>query len=668
MRTRFSFIPLISLAFLLSAACASESAEDTNPASGGQTGGAGGTGGGGAGGSAGTVTPTNLCFTGTSGPTRLADGSVIGATSEAAFLGTTEGLFRSLDGKTGWKKFDSTPFPGQPVKAITSHAGDIFVGLARRYDKPAETQPTAAVYRGKPDGTGFEPAADGLPPLGESTGKGLANLTQLSDGAGKLLAIIATDVYAFDDAANHWSIIPTTIELGGADAAVATSTGILANSTSLTGVFEHDGSTWNKVDQLPAWGYRFTATTDLVFAAHETALLQNVAGTWTDTHTLPSNVVDLLVHDSELFAVTAAGVSASTDGGTNWTDTPFDVPEDSDSIFGNAPASLAAIGSSMLAIGEDLHTSDDGGKTWQGTDLLAGDVTRLVSVGVVLLASVDTGFTYRSTDLGASWEKLPLPGHSKLAVQPWLERTYFSTPTDLFVSTDAGTTLTPIQRPPALSFGPIHVMATNSAVFASGFPWQGATCGNRAPGTVGNPAVMRSTDSGATWQNAMSGLPVIFTSCAGQKAYPTFRDVFELDGVMLAVTDSGSFRSTDAGVSWQAIAGVSLEHAVAIGNTFVAGTKTGIVTSLDQGVTWTESKDLVGLEIGGLHAKDGVAYASVSSAGESAGVYTSVDAGKTWKREDTQLGFAVGNLALVGDTLFAAVAGQAVWKSALSCD
>lgn len=670
MRPALSYIPLILLGFLLVAGCSSESTDERgNPGGGGQGGASGGNGGSAQGGSGGRATPQNLCFSGTSGPTRLADGTVIAATAEAAFIGTTHGMFRSLDGKTDWKKFDSTPFPGQPVKAITSHAGDIFVGLARNYDKPADEQPTAAVFRGKPDGTGFEPTGDGLPELGVSTGFGLANVTQLSDGAGKLLAIIASEVYEFDEATSKWSIIPTTTELGGADVAEATSTGILANSLALAGVFEYDGSAWSKVDDLPAWGYRFGATVDLTFAAHETSLVQQVGGNWASAHTLPANVVDLSIHDGEVFVVTEKGVSSSANAGTEWTDAEFDVPEDSDTIFGNAPASLAAIGSSVLAVGENVHASSDGGKSWQTTDLLAGDVSRLLEVGGVLLASVDTGFTYRSLDLGTTWTELEVAAHSEIAVQPSLERTYFSTPTGMFVSTDAGTTLTAIQRPPQLNFGPIHVMGTNSAVFVSGFPWQGETCGgNKGPGSLGNPAVMRSTDGGTSWQSAMSGLPVIFTSCMGKKGYPTFRNVIELGDVMLAVTDSGSFRSTDVGVSWQAIPGISLENAVKTGNMIVAGTTTGILTSTDDGVSWNASTALFGLEIGGLVEKDGVVYAAVTSAGENAGVHASGDAGETFQRADANLEFAVANLVLAGDSLFAAVAGQAVWKSPLACD
>ncbi len=137
--------------------------------------------------------------------------------------------------------------------------------------------------------------------------------------------------------------------------------------------------------------------------------------------------------------------------------------------------------------------------------------------------------------------------------------------------------------------------------------------------------ILYSDDNGETW-NGVEGGPVT-TSVYG---------FLEYDGVMLAYSPKGVYRSEDSGLTWTNTSGsigviVSMiEHN---NNLFLITTSTGVFKSTDGGVTWNESNngivvtqplfDLPGEEIWSL----GNSLYFLNQAGK---FYESTDNGENW--------------------------------------
>ena len=220
--------------------------------------------------------------------------------------------------------------------------------------------------------------------------------------------------------------------------------------------------------------------------------------------------------------------------------------------------------------------------------------------------------------------------------------------------------------------------------------------------SLGNGLVYRSTDSGASWQPAMNGLPEklgYFNTISSDKA-------------IIAASGRGLFRSLDGGLRWEDISAnlpagtelVSRIFPLALGDSFVvfAG-KGGVLISDDNGASWRAINNGlpadafvgdVALFGNTLYAMlgDGVAYVStdrganwskqndsfffgqaltatlavgdVNFLGTRDGVYRSEDSGKTWQRSmaGMRASFVNGGILSVGRRLFAAAEGG-VWAS-----
>jgi hypothetical protein len=156
--------------------------------------------------------------------------------------------------------------------------------------------------------------------------------------------------------------------------------------------------------------------------------------------------------------------------------------------------------------------------------------------------------------------------------------------------------------------------------------------------TAGNAPVQKSTDGGATWTNASSGLPG-FINVAG----------LATDGdALYLIRGAGSplvYKSADGGASWQAsdsglqtdssgqpISG--LENIVANGSTlFVSAFEQGVYRSLDHGAHWIQTGATSGNAgeniVGRVYALPSGLYAGRTSSTASV-LWKSVDNGDTW--------------------------------------
>jgi photosystem II stability/assembly factor-like uncharacterized protein len=216
-----------------------------------------------------------------------------------------------------------------------------------------------------------------------------------------------------------------------------------------------------------------------------------------------------------------------------------------------------------------LFKSKDGGTSWSNAGLTGWSVTSLVidphNAATLYAATVfttdedvDIIKIFKSLDEGATWNEAGsgLPAGcctASLSIDPQDSRTLYafgSNPWKLFKSTDGGESWALTSALPG-NAGPGHqsvyfvAMAidpqTPNTLYAAG---QGADSAGRSI-----VAVFKSTDGGANWKEASSGLSAInggyFVPGALAIDPKNPRTVY-------ATTFSGVFKSTDGGASWRA--------------------------------------------------------------------------------------------------------------------
>jgi photosystem II stability/assembly factor-like uncharacterized protein len=274
-------------------------------------------------------------------------------------------------------------------------------------------------------------------------------------------------------------------------------------------------------------------------------------GTWTwSSAGLGQWVMSVLpATSSVLYAATSvAGVYRSTDGGMSWTSANSGLPLETIWALAAVPGSSSVIYAGTEYSG--LYKTTDGGDTWAGVAVESGSpLTRVEAVAIdpllptrmyVTGSSAGQDGMWRSLDGGLTWVRLQVPvsngyrNGKSLAVHP-------------------------------------HVAGT--VYFLSG------------------NQVLKSVDGGDTWPSAVP-FPGLFGGATSIRVHPMN------DDWVFAGTDSGMYRSLNAGASWeQANAGmraVSLPHSAAHSvhvdlsdaNYVYAGTNGGGSRSVNGGQAW----------------------------------------------------------------------------------
>ena len=270
------------------------------------------------------------------------------------------------------------------------------------------------------------------------------------------------------------------------------------------------------------------------------------------------------------------------------------------------------------------------------------------------------GRLYRTTDAAGHWNDLGVPSLTILAVDPRNSTTlYGANNNTLYKSTDGG--LTWSKPGPGLP-GTCVPLSTSFAID----PGNTSTLYAGCPGTNSNGGggLFKSTDGGATWNAASSGLPAIKPSqyepwppnvsvtalaidpvhgrhpgeaAQRQTLTQTLTRLGTLYAVILAdVSHSGGlFQSTDGAASWHAVnSGLSNSmwiNSMALDprnpNTlYVAGTA-GVFRSTDGAASWTRAGNLSNV----LNlAIDPLDSGSVYALNINGGILKSTDGGGSW--------------------------------------
>jgi len=356
-------------------------------------------------------------------------------------------------------------------------------------------------------------------------------------------------------------------------------------------------------------------------------------------------VTSVLAKGNEIFVGTyGSGVFRSTNDGNSWI-------RMNAGLSNRIVRSLATDGNTLLAGTYDggVFLSSNSGGNWVDISLRISDlsVISLAIVGPRLIAGTISG-ALRSTDQGISWEPIDLgPGQYEVAAIASRDSLVILASWNLFRSSDYGVTwsvITSVQQHQiqslAISEKKIFAGTAYGAILRStdrGMTWLDLTVppsaqsieaiiittGQVIAGT-GDGKIFRSTDDGDTWIDDGFVSQAVLSLASREN--------------ILFCGGDGILRSRDSGASWQtAVQGLSANYVTriwTIGSNLLAGTiGAGLFRSSDDGQNWEPANDGINgplkLSVG---IRDSTFYAVTRTErpGSVDSLYQSTDFGATW--------------------------------------
>ncbi len=511
----------------------------------------------------------------------------------AIYAGTNIGLFRSLNSGSLW-----LPVPGVPkiVSDITSKDGKIFAGGAGGFTVSLDGGSSWIVrdsgfplfiyvyalknlngtlyaclggdglYRTKDEGIYWEHVnSGGIENKSVTTMVAMGNVLIAAEGAG----IIRSSDNGFSwresggDIANqpvHTFAVKDNKILAGTDAGVFISTDSGATWISSRAGMHSDDivssllvSSDNKT--FFAGATNFNSGVGIYRSSDDGTSWQLVNSGLTDL-----SIYSLFSIGTQLFAGTSLGISSSTDNGNSWTTSSTGLPKPS-------IVSLTSFNGKVFAgsKGAYVFSTYDKGNHWENSKkgFTRPNVNALLGVGTMLFAGTDAipkqgkGGIHRSIDGGASWKQLNngVPIMSVLAIALYKETgILISGDSGVFHSTDNGD-----------SWKLFSNSISNSIFTDSGIVY------------VASNHTIFTYDDNAGWTPLNIGIK-----------NPIIQAVIKKGSNLFIATDSGIYRSVNGTIGSQLVTGDSLNVESLWSNELivVAGTKTGIYVSSDNGSSW----------------------------------------------------------------------------------
>lgn len=526
-----------------------------------------------------------------------------------------------------------------------------------------------------------------------------------------LAAAVVHGVFASADSGAHWTVANSGL-LDGFNAVSISALAFTPGNPQVAfamgdeGIYRSGdgGRTWAKVlAQCCAFGTFSSLAVSpssplIAYAASDFGVFRSTDGgmTWSGPQSgVPSFPVAVVVHptNAAIAYVGSTSVFMTSDGGAHWQPAGSGLSGQVQAlaIDPTAPSTLFA------GTTDGLFETTNGGGSWN--QLLSTYVVMAIAIAPsnhsALLIGTLNGGALSSTDGGAHWTNLnlgrsssPVPVQS-VAIDPGASGTlYVGSAAGLLKSTDGGQTWTLVGPGlAALTFTAMaldptsssHIYATASAAIGqygggvyvssdAGKSWTDSAAGigfvnakalavaPSAPNVlyVGTDQhLFTSADSGATWQEADSGLP------AGPNIWAVAVSPGSAQTAWAGTLGSGIFQTTNGGASWSAVnTGLSdlFVHALLVdpanANVVYAGTGDGIFKSVNGGSTWNRSGSISGVGIFALAldpANESRIYAGgFAPSSDDAGyavVYGSGDGGATWTT--AQIGAASTNAPLI---------------------
>ena len=378
------------------------------------------------------------------------------------YLGTSNGLYRSVDSAGSWNQL-SNGIPTGPVIGLDAYGATLYAALNGSAPAP--------VFRSGDGGTTWQQSGSGI------MATTIYDLAATSAGvfvntnAGTSRSVDGGATWSSFDAGKVTASILQIVPVGSMTFA--------GTFGAKSGVFRTaDGMSWTGGDATIANAVirGLAVNGSNVVASGESGTFRSADGgaAWTRSTTgLPGGAIvyGLASLGGTIFGTLASGgVYKTTDNGVTWTNSGAGIPPGAGSGF-----AIAAAGSILYAsFGPKVYRSTDGGLTWTpGGTIWATDTSYVVwnlsSISGVLWASLygygtpETSGLYRSTDGGMTWTRSSngIPTNSYgYAVVPWQGTLVAGLQTGLYQSTDGGANWAPYDR--ELSGEPVYALAATS--------------------------------------------------------------------------------------------------------------------------------------------------------------------------------------------------------------
>ncbi len=411
-------------------------------------------------------------------------------------------------------------------------------------------------------------------------------------------------------------------------------------------------------------------------------------------------IFSLAAHNGVLFAGAHLGqIFLSLDGGANW-------EQFSGGLF-NPPSNIVVL--DFVSHNGRLFAATSGDGVWRmvGNDpyqweragvtgLTSGNVRTLVSIGNTLFAGTQLG-VFASTDNGNTWQlrNTGLTVVSTLALTTDGNKLYASssttvaaTPNEVSISEDLGLTWTRVGNIAVdlpnqantisnlIAFGgKLYGAGANGISIFDGTKW---TTAYRSPTFIGGmysilaagntllagsfaDGIARSTDSGATWSNASTGLKrTVNCSYKDQNVLLSGG----LDGIMISRNDGQSWTRAPMTAGTAAQTFPTIFEFLSFAGKYYAGASSGVFVSTNQGQSWTRLATGLGAgQAFRVIAVGSTLYATVYNP-TSGGLYRSTDEGQTWALAPASLNSRLTeDIAVQGNNFFVATDDRGVMRS-----
>jgi photosystem II stability/assembly factor-like uncharacterized protein len=586
------------------------------------------------------------------------------ATPSTAFAGTLgAGVLKTTDSGVGWaaanRGLTTTNVLALAIDRVTSST--LYAGT------------DVGVFKSIDGGQNWAPANGGLDtslplvvdaiaiePASPATAYALTHqgLFKTTDGGTSWVALAGLSRYLTDAIAID-PTSPSTVYLAVEDTIDDTKNGILKSTDG--------GATWTRIYTVPCgdryfgcvdgWTVIFALAIDpqvpsrlYAAAGHGTMGISADGGaTWSQVQT-PDTFLSLVASSADLYATAVErSLYRSSDAGKTWTP------------VANAPVSVNAIAlaaSAPAAIyagsGSGIYRSSDGAQTW--THLTLG--VRAVGVYPFVIDPAASSTIYaatsagvmKTTDGGAHWTESSEGLSSRLrvyqlAVDPVylsvvyaIESTPFSGNTIVYRSTDGGAHWAPpsgFTLPPAAPTRTLAIAAT---------PIPTLFMGGTFPG-----GLLKSTDGGASWTAANSGLNAVGPYVSVIAVDPSDDAPDTVYAATLPTdqpdTPAKIFKSIDGAAHWTQVP-IDLPLRTEITSLIVDPVMTltiyaayadfgtpgqgGVFKSSDGGATWVAASQNLPPTVGVLSLTVDPNASSNVYAGTTAGVFASADGARSW--------------------------------------
>ncbi|MCW5970557.1 MAG: hypothetical protein KIT57_18815 [Blastocatellales bacterium] len=570
------------------------------------------------------------------------------------FAGNAGGLLRSTDDGRSWSDA-AEGLRNLNVASMTQIGATLFVATVG-----------GGVHRSTNGGNSWEQVNTGL--TNQTLNFVFASGNTLFAGT-----FFSGRVFRSTNMGGNWAEIPTALTQGASPGRVdvmAVRGSDLFIGTDKDGVFraDLDGNNWTPartgLPQLTGGAYDRIRT----FAAGGNALYAGTSGngvyrstdngaTWAALNTGLTNlgINGLAASGPNVYVATFLGGVYKLGGNNTWMRIGA-------GLVGTAAIECMALNGGTILIGENLYgvyRSTDLGENFafsnSGLNIL--NIGGIYSDGATLYVSGEYGAMFRSSNDGESMilARNGLPGLNFKGIAAIGNNLFVgsSAPIGVYRSTDQGQNWAPANS--GIADRRLEkLLASGNALYAAG-----------------RDGVVRTTNLGVTWTDLSNGLRNYF-----------IRDLAVIGTTLFIAADSsnndgtpgpGLLRSTDGGATWTpANTGIarrsdgtlpSFFGLAVIGTTLYAGAVdvNGVYRSTDNGETWTAAKNgLTSTFILALVANGPTLFA----ADNGNGIYRSDDGAATWRRFDAGLTRrTITTIAAQGNTVFAGGFGGLVRAS-----